>query len=137
MEIKTIETRKNNAMMRTFCMLMLVCVCFLTIPGTFCTEGDAVTNVSNVFIEMITDMSSQIYTTMRAVAIPIIACFVAYAGFCALTGGARGVEKCVDILKKCVAAACLVAFAPLLAQQLGNWVKNSGTGDLSEYNPLA
>lgn len=137
MEPNTINSKTNykRTVSRILCVCMLLSVCCMTIPVTYAAEGDP--TVGNVFVDMVTDMSSQLYTTMRALIIPIIACFVGWAGFCALTGGARGVEQCVSILKKCFAAACLVAFAPLLAQQVGMWVKDSGAGDLGSYNPLA
>jgi hypothetical protein len=142
----TLNDNRKSMVKRTIsqalCLVMLLCVITSIIPVTYCEAttpsepASPVTAASNVFLDMITDMSSQIYVTMRGLAIPVIICFVGYAGLCALTGGAKGVEKCVDIMKKCLIAVCLVAFAPLIGQQLGNWVKGSGTGDLGQYNPL-
>lgn len=110
---------------------------------TFCTDPTApanaattTTNISNIFISMLTDMASQLYITIRGVVIPVIIVCVAYAGICAVTGGSKGVDQCVSILKKCFIAVVIVAFAPLIGQQIGNWVANSGTGDLGQYNPL-
>lgn len=137
----TRKTTVKRTISQVLCVVMLLCVITMVSPITYCTEPTAEAETpagtaTNVFMDMIADMSSQIYVTMRGIAIPIIICFVGYAGICALTGGTKGVDKCVDIMKKCLIAVCLVAFAPLIGQQLGNWVKDSGTGDLSNYNPL-
>lgn len=136
MKINTINKNQNTrrSIAAVLCCMMLFSA-FILAPGarTFCSgAGEA----GNAIMNMISDMSSQIYTTMRGIIIPVVICFVAYAGLCFLTGGSRGVDKGIGILKYCFLAVVFVAFAPLLGQQIGNWVASSGTGDLSGYNPL-
>lgn len=139
MESKAINNIKTNMskvrnLTAVLCCAMMFCA-FALSPSvfTFCTQ---IATASNAIMSMISDMSSQLYVTMRGIIIPIVICFVGYAGICFLTGGARGAEKAVGILKYCFIAVVFVAFAPLLGQQLGNWVAGYGTGDLSGYNPL-
>lgn len=125
--------RKKRNFSRILCLAMLLSICMMAVPATYCTSGA----VGDTFVSMFTSMSNEVYKTMRSIALPIVACFVTYAGFSAITGGARGVEKCVDILKKCFLAVCVIAFAPIAVQQVGTWVSNSFSGDLGNYNPLA
>ena len=133
-----INVRRSAAQL--LCLVLLLSVCMMAVPATYCSNPNAGTDtgtIGNIFVDMFTSMSNEIYKTMRAIALPIVACFVTYGGFCAVTGGARGVEKCVDILKKCFIAVCIVAFAPLAVDQVGKWVSGQYSGDLGSYNPLA
>ena len=133
------DTRKETISRRNIpsvlgLMAVLATLAMTTTVLTFC-DNDAA-NISNLFVSMLTDMASQLYVTIRGVIIPVIIVCVAYAGICAITGGSKGVDQCISILKKCFVAVVIVAFAPLIGQQIGNWVSNSGTGDLGNYNPL-
>ena len=80
--------------------------------------------------------ATEIYGIMRAVVIPVVICFVAYAGLLFLAGGTQGTDKARKVLIGCFASVMFVAFAPIVGQQIGNWVKDSYAGDLSGYNPL-
>lgn len=85
----------------------------------------------------ITQMATQIYTTMRAIITPLTIIAFAFAGFQFLTGGNQGTEKAKKTLMAGGVGLALVIFAPLFGQAIATWFAGSGTGDLGQYNPLA
>ena len=81
--------------------------------------------------------ATEIYGIMRAIIIPIVICFIAYAGLLFLAGGTQGTDKARKIFIGCFCAIMFVAFAPVIGNQVGGWVADSYGGDLGSYNPLA
>lgn len=134
------DSRKINVhtLSRVLSLVMVLSLCVFSIPATFCTDASTTnaSTVSNLIMQMITDMSSQLYITMRGVVIPLVIVALGIAGICFLVGGSKGAQTAFTIVKYSFAAVCFVAFAPLIGQQFGMWVQNSGTGDLGQYNPL-
>lgn len=130
--------RQMQAFASALCCFLLVFT-FVTTPSTitYCTAAGNTSDIGNALISMVTNMSSEIYRTMRGIIIPIVICFLAYAGVTFLTGGSRGAESAIKIVKYCFVAVIFVAFAPVIGKQIGEWVAGSGTGDLGSYNPLA
>ena len=92
-------------------------------------SGGQIENIVNV-------TATEIYNVMRAIVIPIVICFIAYAGLLFLVGGSKGTESARKILISCVAAVVFVVFAPIIGQYLGNQFKSYGSGGLDQYNPL-
>lgn len=123
------------------CLMMAMSVMlFSTSTVAYCadetTPADPTQNAANAITEGVEKMANQIYTTMRAIATPITACIFAYAGFQFLIGGAQGTEKARKACFAGVGGLALIVFAPLIAQAVATWIKDSGTGDLGDYNPL-
>lgn len=137
----TFETKKTIHVKQMLCMVMC-CVLILSVfmLGTasvaMCTGSNATTSAATAIEDGINEMANQIYKTMRSIITPITIIGFAWAGFQFLLGGAQGTEKARKILMGSAIGLALVVFAPLFGQAVATWFASSGTGDLSDYNPL-
>ena len=119
------------------CMICLLAifasVMFVAPEAAFCADDTAAGAIESA----VTEMATQIYTTMRKVITPIaIVCF-AYAGFQFVCGGKGGTEKARVGLIGGVVAIMLVVFAPLIGREVSGWVADFGGGGLAGFNSLA
>lgn len=116
------------------CCVLVLSLCMMgTIGASLCTATTAAADAIETAIE---EMANQIYKTMRSIITPLTIIGFAWAGFQFLLGGNQGTEKARKILMGAGIGLALVVFAPLFGQAIATWFAASGTGNLSEYNPL-
>lgn len=131
---------KEAARILSMVLCLCLCLCFVmisTMDVAFCENSGADLSEGIGQLETIVNVTaSEIYNVMRAIVIPIVICFIAYAGLLFLVGGSKGTESARKILISCVAAVIFVVFAPIIGQYIGNQFKDYGNGDFSQYNPL-
>lgn len=133
-------SKKKNEVIRVLAAFLCLCLC-LTVALTsnlqvaFCTGNNA-TGIADTIEGVVNLGATEIYGVMRAIIIPIVVCFIAYAGLLFLAGGTQGTDKARKVCIGCFAAVMFIAFAPIIGQQVGNWVADSFSGDLKDYNPL-
>lgn len=136
---------KKKEALRILSVFLCLCLCLTMVMAgniqvAFCEdteEGDKDTSSIADTIEGIVNLgATEIYGIMRAIIIPIVICFIAYAGLLFLGGGTQGTDKARKVCIGCFAAIMFVAFAPIIGNQVGGWVADSYDGDLGAYNPL-
>lgn len=144
----TLEKRSSvNAkqiLAAVLCCILIMSVCMMansTIAYCSNTTGNntntnATTAASTAIETAIEDMANQIYKTLRSIITPITIIGFAWAGFQFLLGGSQGTEKARKIIMGAGIGLALVVFAPLFGQAIATWFAASGTGNLSNYNPL-
>lgn len=136
LENKTTFNAKQLATI-ALCFVLILSVCFIgTFGATVCTSTDATTEAAEAIETAIEEMANQIYQTMRSIITPLTIIGFAWAGFQFLLGGNQGTEKARKILIGAGIGLALVVFAPLFGQAIATWFAASGTGNLSDYNPL-
>lgn len=121
------------------CFVLVMSIFVMGTTGTvLCsnTNANATTQAADAIETGITEMANQIYKTMRSIITPLTIIGFAWAGFQFLLGGNQGTEKARKILMGAGIGLALVVFAPLFGQAIATWFASSGTGDLSQYNPL-
>lgn len=121
------------------CCVLLVAVAMVgTSQVAYCTTTPAAstTNPGDAIQAGITEMATQIYTTMRAIITPLTIIAFAFAGFQFLTGGTQGTEKAKKTLMAGGMGLALVIFAPVFGQAIATWFQAQGGGTLDQYNPL-
>lgn len=137
----TLNERKSNVNIRNL-FLILCCVLFVAVVmlGTsgvaYCDEDDPGSEAGTAISTSVSAMATQIYKTMRAIITPLVIVAFAFAGFQFLLGGKNGTEKARNTLFGAAFGLAIVIFAPLFGQAIATWFAGSGTGDLTEYNPL-
>lgn len=139
----TLIEKKHNAVVvrnvfTVLCCIMLVSVMMLgTSTVAYCSNTGTTNNPGDAIQSGITEMATQIYTTMRAIITPLTIIAFAFAGFQFLTGGNQGTEKAKKTLIAGGMGLALVIFAPLFGQAIATWFASQGSGSLDQYNPLA
>lgn len=103
----------------TLIILMLVMSVAFAAP----TTSDAIQNG-------IKDGTSQLYSIMTAVVIPIAAVFFAWNAFKALFGGERGMEQAKKNMLTIVVVLALVYLAPVIIQQVSGWFSSTSDGGI-------
>lgn len=136
LEAKTVFQAKQILCMVLCCIFIMSIVLFSSAAISLCTEGDATASAANAIEAAINEMANQIYKTMRSVITPLTIIGFAWAGFQFLLGGSQGTEKARKILIGSAVGLALVVFAPLFGQAIATWFAASGTGNLTDYNPL-
>lgn len=128
---------------RLLTMVLCMCLCLSMFLATnlevaYCdpTEATEAGESIDKIQDIVTTGADKIYNIIRAIVIPIVIVFIAWAGILFLIGGSKGTEKARTIFIGCAAAIVFVAFAPVIGNEVGGWFKDSGTGPISDYNPL-
>lgn len=125
-----------------FAMMLMACMMFSILsffaPSiAFCEEtGSATDQAASVMVDVGNKLATQIYGTIRKVITPLAIVIFACAGCQFIFGGTRGFERAKVLVGCGFAAILLVAFAPLIGQEVSGWVSSFGGGDLSQYNNL-
>lgn len=129
------ENRRVVSAVLCVCLLLML---FMSSTPVFAAEDENTnTETGTSAIEnAVNEGAQKIYNLMRAIVIPIIIVLIAWAGLQFAIGGAKGTESAMKIFKGCCFSVIFVVFAPIIANEIGNWFKDSGGGDLSNYNPL-
>ena len=118
------------------CCILVMSVCLMGNATIAQCNGTATTQAATAIENAIEEMANQVYKTMRSIITPFTIIGFAWAGFQFLLGGSQGTEKARKILIGSGVGLALVVFAPLFGQAIATWFASSGTGDLSQYNPL-
>lgn len=124
----------------SLCLLLCVSL-FMTVnlSVAFCEDTTTqATSMAKSISDIITLGASKIYSIFRAIIIPIVIAIIAYAGLLLLGGSAQSMTKAKTVLIYCFIGTVLIVFAPLIGNEVGNWLNDSSTysGDLKDYNPL-
>lgn len=130
------ENRRVVSAVLCVCLLLML---FMSSTPVFAAEDEKTnTETGTSAIEnAVNEGAQKIYNLIRAIVIPIIIVFIAWAGLQFAIGGAKGTENAMKIFKNCCYSVVFVVFAPIIANEIGNWFKDSGSGNISNYNPLA
>lgn len=115
------------------CVFLFVGMFMLaTTTSAFCGDED----LSNTIQGAVSGVTEKIYDIMRAVIVPCCIVALGFAGFQFIFGGNQGAEKARKVVFASGAAIGFVVFAPLVVNTIAGMVKNSGTDDWGNYNPL-
>lgn len=112
------------------CFVLLSCILLSTAATAYCDDTDDTLGKFTTATDTITDT---IYNIFRAAVCPLCIVALCIASFQFLAGGNRGSEMAFKIVKACIIAIFLVAFAPTIIKIVANTViKEAGSDD----NPL-
>ena len=115
------------------CVFLFVGMFMLaTTTSAVCGDED----LSNTIQGAVSGVTEKIYDIMRAVIVPCCIVALGFAGFQFIFGGNQGAEKARKVVFASGAAIGFVVFAPLVVNTIAGMVKNSGTDDWGNYNPL-
>lgn len=137
MTIQSAHLNKQRSLLQIFSLLLCFCLvfCIMTcnIGIAFCEDGGGLSAVE----EAVNSGASKVYSLIRAIVIPVVIVLVGAAGIMFLSGQPRATDQAKKIILYCFIGVAVVACAPLIGQEFGNWFKDTGTSDFSSYNPLA
>lgn len=131
----------NHSQKNLFCMLtLMLCVfalvamfVFTTSTTAYCADEDVGDTIQTAF----SALTGKIYNIMRSIIIPCCIIALGFAGFQFIAGGSKGPENARKVVISVLCAVCFVVMAPLAAKTIAGLVKDNGTDDWDNYNPLS
>ena len=120
---------------RIISIFLVALICFVFLTGLLLITATPAYCDATVdkFVTATDTIAEKIYKIFRAIVCPLCIVALMIAAYQFIAGGNRGAEMAGKIVKACVIAIFLVAFAPTLIQFVAQTIKDSvGSDD----NPL-
>lgn len=129
----TTSTRKQITQIMSMALCVFVFVGFILV-GTANVAHCA--SAADTIKGIVNNLAGQGYAILRAIIIPCCIVALAAAGFQFIAGGNQGSEKARKTVIAVGCAVAFVVFAPVVVNLIGTAVKDQGSGNINNYNPL-